>query len=191
MWWNSSWAISNPKGWYCEVLPSIYSKSGKLSCGQRTGKSQFSFQSQRTAMPKNVQTAAQWHYFTCSKVMLNIHQAKLQQYVNWELLEVQAGFRKGRRTRDQIANIRWIIEKAMTFQKNIYFCFIIYTKVFVWITTNCEKFLKRWEYQTTLPPSWETCMLVKKQQLELFMKQRTGSKLRKGYIRLYIVILLF
>ena len=84
-----------------------------------------------------------------SKAMLNILQARLQQYVNRELRDVQAGFRKGRGTRDQIANIRWIIEKAKEFQKNIYFCFIDYAKAFVWITTNCEKFLKRWEYQTT------------------------------------------
>ena len=60
--------------------------------------------------------------------------------------------------------------------KNIYFCFIDYTKAFVWITTNCGKFLKRWEYQTTWPPSWEICMQVKKQQLELDMEKQTGSK---------------
>ena len=84
-----------------------------------------------------------------SKAMLNILQARLQQYVSHELRDVHAGFRKGRGTRDQIANIRWIIEKAKEFQKNIYFCFIGYAKAFVWITTNCGKFLKRWEYQTT------------------------------------------
>ena len=78
-----------------------------------------------------------------SKVMLNILQARLQQYVNRENPDVQAGFRKGRRTRDQIANICWIIKKAREFQKNIYFCFIDYTKAFVWITTNCGKFFKR------------------------------------------------
>ena len=81
--------------------------------------------------------------------MLKILQARLQQYVNRELPDVQAGFRKGRGTRDQIANICWITKKAREFQKNIYFCFIDYAKAFVWITTNCEKFLKRWEYQTT------------------------------------------
>ena len=86
------------------------------------------------------------------KVMLKILQARLQWYVNRELPDVQAGFRKGR-TRDQIANICWIIEKARKFQKNIYFCFIEYAKAFVWITRNCGKFLKRWEYQTTLPAS--------------------------------------
>ena len=86
--------------------------------------------------------------------MLKILQARLQQYVSHELPDVQAGFRKGRGTRDQIANIHWIIEKAREFQKNIYFYFIDYTKAFnVWITTNCEKFFKRWEYQNTLPAS--------------------------------------
>ena len=84
-----------------------------------------------------------------SKVMLKILQARLQQYVNGELPDIQAGFRKGRGTRDQMANICWIIKKAREFQKNIYFCFIDYAKAFVWITTNCGKFFKRWEYQTT------------------------------------------
>ena len=80
-----------------------------------------------------------------SKVMLKILETRLQQYVNRELPDVQAGFRKGKRTRDQIANIRWIIEKARKFQENI--CFIDYSKALtVWITTNCGKFLKRWEY---------------------------------------------
>ena len=73
-------------------------------------------------------------------------------YVNHELPDVQAGFRKGRGTRDQIANIRWIMEKAREFQKNIYSLFI-----------DCGKFLKRWEYQSPLPASWEACMQVKKQ----------------------------
>ena len=75
-----------------------------------------------------------------SKVMLKIFQARLQQYMNCELPDVQAGFRRGRGTRDQIANIRWIIKKAREFQKNISFCFIDYAKAFVWITINCGKF---------------------------------------------------
>ena len=77
-----------------------------------------------------------------SKAMLKILQARLQQYMDHEIPEVQAGFRNGRGTSNQIANIHWIIEKAREFQKNIYFCFIN----FVWITANCEKFFKRWEY---------------------------------------------
>ena len=101
--------------------------------------------------------------------MHKILQARLQQYMKHELPGAQAGFRKGRGTRDQIANIRRIMEKAREFQKNIYFDF-------VWITTNCGKFFKRWEYQTTWPASWETYMQVRKQQLELDMEQQTGFK---------------
>ena len=109
--------------------------------------------------------------------MLKILQARLKQYMNHKLPDVQAGFRKDRGTRDQIANICWIIEKAREFQKNIYFRFIDYTKAFtVWITINCRKFWKRWEYQTTWPASWETCMQVRKQLLELDVEQQTGSK---------------
>ena len=111
-----------------------------------------------------------------SKEMLKILQARLQQYVNWELPDVQAGFTKGRGIRDQIANIRWIMEKATEFQKNIYFCFIDYAKAFVWITINCGKLFNRQEYWTTWPVSWETCIQVRKQQLELDMEQQTGSK---------------
>ena len=81
--------------------------------------------------------------------MLKILQARLQQYVNRELPDVQAGFRKGRGIRDQIANIGWITENAREFQKNIYFCIIDYAKALtVWITINCGKFFKRWAYQT-------------------------------------------
>ena len=106
--------------------------------------------------------------------MVKILQARLQQYMNHELPDVQAGFNKGRGTRDQITNIHWIIEQARKFQKN--FCFIDYAQAFVWITTNCGTFLKRWEYQTIWPISWEICMQVKKQQLELDIEQQTGSK---------------
>ena len=82
--------------------------------------------------------------------MIKILQARLQQYVNRELPDFQAGFRKGRGTRDQFANICWIIEKAREFQKNIYFFFIDYAKDFtLWITITCGKFFKGWEYQTT------------------------------------------
>ena len=81
--------------------------------------------------------------------MLKILQARLQQYVSCELPDVQDGFRKGRGTRDQIANIYWIIEKAREFQKNIYFCFIDYAKAFGCVDHNCRKLLKRWKYQTT------------------------------------------
>ena len=99
--------------------------------------------------------------------MLKILQARLQQYLNRELPDVQAGFRKGRGTRDQIANILWIIEKAWEIQKNIYSCFIDYAKAFDCVDHNtCGKFLKRWKFQNTLLASWEICKQVKMQQLE-------------------------
>ena len=110
--------------------------------------------------------------------------------MNRELPDVQAGFRKDS-TRDQIANICWIIEKAREFRKNIYLCFIDYAKAFDYVDHNqlWKIFLKRWEYQTTLSASWEICMQIKKQQLELDMEQQTGSKLGKES-GLYIVTLL-
>ena len=108
--------------------------------------------------------------------MPKILQARLQQYVKRELPEIQAGFKKGRGPRDQIA-IRWIIEKAREFQKNICFCFIDYAKAFDYVNhSKLWKILKEVEYQTTWPASWETCMQVRKQQLELDMEQQTGSK---------------
>ena len=119
-----------------------------------------------------------------SKVMLKIFQPRLQQYVNQDLPEVQAGFRKGRGTRGQIDNICWIIEKAREFQKNIYFFFIDYVKAFDCVDHHkLWKLLKRWEYQTTWPASWETCMQVKKQQSEPDVGQQTGSKLGKEYVK--------
>ena len=106
----------------------------------------------------------------------------LQQYINQEIPDVQAMVRKGRGTREQIANTHWIIEKAKEFQKKkkIYFCFTDYAKpLIVWITTKCGTFLKRWEYQNIVRVFWENFMQVKKQQLE----QWTGLKLGKEYIK--------
>ena len=109
--------------------------------------------------------------------MLSILQARPQQYMNRELPDIQAGFRKGRGTRDQIANICWIIEKAREFQKNIYFCFLYYDKAFDCVDHNkLWEILKEMEYQTTWPASWKICMQVRRQQLELDMEQQTGSK---------------
>ena len=116
--------------------------------------------------------------------MLKILQARLQQYMNWKLPEVQAGFRKGRGARDQIANIPWIIQTAIEFQKTSISALLTMAKpLTVWITTNCGKFWKRWEYQTIWPASWEIFMQVRKQQLELDMEQQTGSKLGKEYVK--------
>ena len=95
--------------------------------------------------------------------MLKILQARLQQYMNQELPDIQAGLRKGRGARDQIANICWIIEKAKP------------KSLTVWITTNCGKFFKRWEYQTTIPASWEICVQVKQLQSFGHLMQRAYS----------------
>ena len=109
--------------------------------------------------------------------MLKILQVRLQQYVNHKLPDVQVGFIKGRRTRDQIANICWVIEKAREFQKNIYFCFIDYAKVFDCVDHyKLWKILKEMGIPDHLTSLWENCMQVRKQQLELDMEQQTGSK---------------
>ena len=114
-----------------------------------------------------------------SKVMLRILQTRLQQYVNHELPDVQAGFRKSKR--NQRSNCQHLLDhqKSKRIPEKhlllLYF-FTLPKPLTVWIATNCGKFFKRWEYQTTLPASWEICMQVRKQQLELDMEQQTGSK---------------
>ena len=118
-----------------------------------------------------------------SKVMLKILQARPQHCVNRAgFQDGQAGFRKGRGTRNQVASIHWIIENGKEFQKNLLLLYWLCQRL--WLCgspTNCGQFLKRWEYQTTWTASWETCMQDKKQQLEPCMKQLTGSKLGKEY----------
>ena len=109
--------------------------------------------------------------------MLKVLQARLQQYVNREIPDIQPGFKKGRGTRDQIANIWWIIKKQESSRKTSISALLTMPKPLpVWITINCGKFWKRCEYQTTWPASWETDMRVRKQQLELDTEQQTGSK---------------
>ena len=116
--------------------------------------------------------------------MLKILHARLQQYVNCELPDVQAGFRKGRGTRDQIANIHWIMEKVREFQKNIYFCFLNMPKPWtVWITRNCGKSERDGNTRPPDLPLEKPCMHVRKQQLELDMEQQTGSKWEKEYFK--------
>ena len=117
-----------------------------------------------------------------SKVMVKILQIRLQQYMNCELADVQAQFRKGRGTRDQIANICWIIEKESSRITSTSASLTTPKPLTVWIITSCGKFFKRWKYQTTLYASWDICRQVKKQQLELDMEQQTGSKLGKEYV---------
>ena len=103
--------------------------------------------------------------------MLITFQARFQQYMKQEISDVQAGFRKGRGTREQIGNIWWIIENARVFQKIISFSFIDYSKAFDYVDhSNSGEFSKTWEYQSTLPASWDTCMQVKNHQLEQDME---------------------
>ena len=129
------------------------SQLGKLSSGHRTGKGQFSFQSQRREMPKNAQTRL--HSSHASKVMLKILQARFQQYMTRELLDAQAGFRKSRGIRDQMANIHWIMEKAREFQKNIYFCFSDSVKAF-----DCVDHNKLWKIRQEMGiPDHLICLL--------------------------------
>ena len=134
-------------------------------------------------MPKkgNAKECSNYHTIAlishASKVMLKILQARLQQYVNCELPDVQADFRKGSGTRGQIATIRWMIKKAREFHKNIYFCFIDYAKAFDCVDHNkLWKILQEMELPGTWPASWEIWMQVKEQQLELDMEKQTGSK---------------
>ena len=139
--------------WKC--CTQYVSKFGKLSSGHRTGKGQFSFQSQRKAMQKNAQTTAQLHScHTLAKLVLTILQARLQQYVNRELADVQAGFRKARGTSNQITNIHWIIKKARECKKKPTFALLTMPKpLTVWITTNW-KILKEMGI-----PNHLTCLL--------------------------------
>ena len=168
------------------------SKFGKLSSGHRTGKLSVFI-----PIPKKGNTKECSNYHTialisqASKLMFKILQARLQQYVNRELPDVQAEFRKGRGTRDQIANIHWIIEKAREFQKNIYFCFIDYAKAFDWVDHN-----KLWKILKEMGiPDHLTCLLRNLHAgQEVSVRTRhekwTSFKLGKEYNRLYIVTLL-
>ena len=156
--------------WKC--FTQYASKFGKLSSGHRPGKGQFSFQGQRMLKLPHSCTVSY-----ASKITLKMLQARLQQYMFCELPDVQAGCTKGRGTRDQIANICWIMEKEREFQKTPISALLTMPKpLTVWITINCGKFWKRWEYKTTWPDTWENFVQVRKQQLELDMEQQTGSK---------------
>ena len=139
----------------CKCCTHCASKFGKLSSGHRSGKGQFSFQFQRKAMPKNAQTTAPLHSSHTLVIMLKILQAKLQQYMNRELPYVQAGFRKIRGTRDQIANICWVMEKQESSRKTSNFCFIDYGKAF-----DCVDHNKLWKILKEVElPDHLTCLL--------------------------------
>ena len=138
--------------WKC--CPQYARKFGKLSSGHRTGKGQFSFQSLGKAIPKNAQTTAQLHSSHMLAKMPKILQARLQQYVNSGLPDVQTDFRKSRGTRDQIGNLCWIIEKAREFQKkHLFLLYWLCQRLWLWITINGRKF---WEMGI---PDHLTCLL--------------------------------
>ena len=174
-WWNSSWAISIPERWCCESAKLNMRGIWKIQQWPQDRKSSVFI-----TIPKkgNAKECSNYHTIAfishTSKVMLKILQTRLQQYLNHECPEVQAGFRKGRGTRDQIANIHWIIEKAREFQENIYF---------YWLCQSlCVDHIKLWKILKEMGiPDHTTCLLRnlyagQKQQLELDMEQQTGSK---------------
>ena len=154
------------------------SKFGKLSSGHRTGKGQFSFQSQRKAMPKNAQTNCTIALIShASKVMLKVLQARLQQYVNRELQMFKLVLEKAEEPEIKLPTFAGSSKKQESSRKTSLSALLTMPKpLTVWITINCGKFWKRWEYQTTWPASWEIYMQVRKQQLELDVEQQTGSK---------------
>ena len=134
-------------------------------------------------MPKNAQTTAKLHSsHIASKVMIKIFQARLQWYMNHELPDVQARFRKDREPETKLPTSLGSSKKQESSRKTSALLTML-KPLTVWIRTNCGKFFKRWEYQTIWPASWETCVQVKKQQLELDMDQQTGSKSGKEYVK--------
>ena len=153
---ESNWAISNHKRWFCESaaldMPANLENSA-VSIGLENVSFHFSLKERSCQRMLKLCTIVLILYN--SNVMLIILQARLQQYVNCKLPDVQAGFRKGRGTRDEMANICWIMRRARELQKNLYFYFMTLPMPFtVWITINCGKFWKRWKYQSTWPASW-------------------------------------
>ena len=155
-WWNSIWAISSPKRWCCESA-ALSMPANLENSTVATGLEKVSFHS----IPKDRQCQRMLKlphnctHLTCWQIMLKILQARLQQYLNRELPDVQAGFRKGRGTRDQIGYICWIIEKTREFQKSIYFCFTNYAKAF-----DCMDHNKLWKILKEMRiPDHFTCLL--------------------------------
>ena len=155
------------------------SKFGKLSSGHRTGKGQFSFQSQRKAVTKECSNYCTIAFIShASKVILKILQARLQQYMNRELPEMfRLVLEKAEEPEIKLPTFAESSKKQESSRKTSISALLTMPKpLTVWITVNCGKFWKRWEYQNTWSASWEICIQVRKQQLELDMEQQTGSK---------------
>ena len=163
-WWNPSWAISNPDRWCCESA-ALNMPANLKNSAVATGLERWVF----IPTPKKDKAKESSNYHTialishASKVMLKILQARLQQYMYHELPDVQAGFRKRRGTRDQLPTFTGSLKKHESSRKTSISALLTMPKpLTVWITINCGKFWKRWEYQTTWPASWENCMKVRK-----------------------------
>ena len=157
------------------------SKFGKLSRGHRTGKVQFSFQSQRRSVPKNVQLCS-FHMLArlCSKSFKQGFRRNWTE--NFQMYKL--GLEKAEEPEINLPTFTGSRRKQVNSRKTSTSASLTTLKPStVWSTTNCRKYLKRWEFQTTLFISWETCLWVKKQQLEPFMEQLTGSKLGKDYVK--------
>ena len=154
------------------------SKFGKLSSGHRTGKGQFSFQSQRKAMPKNAETTAQLHSsHTLAKWCLNFSKPGFSNTWTMNFQMFKLVLEKADEPEIKLPTSAGSWKKQESSRKTSTSTLLTMPKpLTVWITRNCGKFWKKWEYQTTWPASWETCMQVRKQQLELDMEQQTDSK---------------
>ena len=167
------------------------SKFGKLSSGHRTGKGQFSFQSQRKV---NAKVCLNYCIIAlisqASKVILKILQARLQQYMNCDFQMFKLDLEKAEEPEIKSPTAIGSLKKQESSRKISTALLTMPKPLTVWITTKCGKFFKRWEYQTTWPASWEICMQVKKQQLELDMENRLVPNWEKSTSRLYIVTLL-
>ena len=152
------------------------SKFGKLSSGHRTGKGQFSFQSQRKTMPKNAQTTAQLH-LSHTIVMLKVLKPGFSNMWTMNFQMFKLVLEKAEEPEIKLPTSTGSLKKQKSSRKTSISAVLTMPKpLTVWITINCRKFWKRWEYQTTWPASWEICYQVRKQQLELDMEQQTGSK---------------
>ena len=162
--------------WKCCIQ--YASKFGKLSSGHRTGKGQFSFQSQRKAMPKNAQTTAQLHSsHTLVKWCSKFSKTGFSNTWTMNFQMFQLVLEKAEEPEIKLPTSTGSLKKEKSSRKTSISALLTMPKpLTVWITTNGGKFFKRWEYQSTWPASWETYMQVKKQKLELDMEQQIGSK---------------
>ena len=168
-----------------ECCTKYTSKFGKLSSGHRTEKGQFSFQYQRKAMAKNAQISSQLHSsHTLAKWYSKFYKPSFNSMWTMKFQVFNLDLEKAEESEIKLPTSVGSFKKQESSRKTSISALLTMPKpLTVWTTTNCGKFFKRWEYQTTWPASWEICMQVKKQQLELDMEKWTGSKLGKEYVK--------